>query len=133
MDPPSNLSIDYLNLLPDEILLEILLKTDDLETLSALCRTSKRINLICQDEFFWKQKYQKDFGFSSHGSRGLSGDTILVEGETWRELYKLKSLVGINSPISIDGCGYGIIDQKGNLYMTGVKEILGIESFAVDS
>ena len=116
MDPPSNLSIDYLDLLPDELLLEILLKTDDLKTLSSLCRTSKRINLICQDEFFWKQKYQKDFG----------GDVILAKGDTWKEKYKQMFPPEINSPISVKYGGYGIIDQKGDLYMTGAEEILGI-------
>ena len=35
-------------------------------------------------------------------------------------------LAKMNSPISIGTDGYGIIDQKGNLYMTGVKQILGI-------
>ena len=49
MDSPPNLSVNYLNLLPDELLEEILLKTDDLKTLSRLCQTSKRINIICQD------------------------------------------------------------------------------------
>ncbi len=130
MDPPQNLSIDYLDLLPDELLVEILLKTDDLETISRLCRTSKRINLICQDKFFWHRKYQKDFGFGSHGGwglSGLSGDTILVEGETWQEKYKRMILSGINSPISAGNCGgYGIIDQNGNLYMKGMDSLLVI-------
>ncbi len=121
MDPPSNLSINYLNLLPDELLLEILIKTDDLDTLSRWCQTSKRINNICQDKVLWKQKYQKNFG-----GNVISGETVLIEGDTWKELYKLKSLIGINSPISVGLNGYGIIDQKGNLYMTGEKQILGI-------
>ncbi len=108
MDSPKNLSVDYLNLLPDEILVEILLKTDDLKTLSRLCRTSKRINLICQDGFFWHRKYHKDFG-----------GTILVEGETWRELYKQRTLGSINSPISAGGEHYAIIDSNGILYMAG--------------
>ncbi len=116
MDPPSNLSIDYLNLLPDELLLEILLKTNDLDTLSIWCQTSKRINNICQDKVLWKQKYQKDFG----------SDVTLVKGDTWKELYKRMVLPDINSPIYIGAGGYGIIDQKGDLYMTGAEEILGI-------
>ena len=156
MDSPSNSSVDYLNFLPsqsdgvlskslgfdelpDELLLEILLKTDNLDTLSRWCQTSKRINLICRDEFFWHRKYQKDFGFSSsakhrllvrgtssRGRRGLSGDVILVKGDTWKKLYKQMVLVKMNSPISMGMNGYGIIDQKGNLYMTGEKEMLGI-------
>ena len=120
MDPPKNLSVDYLNLLPDEILVEILLKINDLETLSELCRTSKRINLVCQDKFFWHRKYQKDFG--------LSSKTALVEGETWKELYKLMVMSGINSPISAGGQSYGMIDQNGDLYMSGSNVALGVES-----
>ena len=119
MDQSQNLSIDYLDLLPDEILLEILIKTDDLETLSGWCRTSKRINNICQDEVLWKRKYQKDFG--------LSGKTVLAEGETWGELYKQRILFGINSPISAGGRSYGMIDQNGNLYMLGQSTTSGIE------
>nr|QBK91378.1 MAG: F-box and regulator of chromosome condensation repeat protein [Pithovirus LCPAC202] len=115
MDPPPNLSIDYLDLLPNEILIEILLKTDDLDTLSRWCRTSKRVNNICQDEFFWKRKYRKDFG-----------EMVLAEGETWKESYKRISTMDINSPISIGGSSYGIIDQKRNLYMVGNMPLLGI-------
>ena len=119
MDPPPNLSIDYLDLLPDEILLEILIKTDDLETLSGWCRTSKRINNICQDEVLWKRKYQKYFG--------LSGNTVLTGGVTWQEKYKQMVAPGINSPIAAGNYSYGIIDQNGNLYMAGDKQLLGIE------
>ncbi len=126
MDPSSNLSIDYLNLLPDEILLEILIKTDDLKTLSRWCRTSKRINNICQDKVLWKRKYQKDFGFSSHGNGGLSGGTILYKGETWQEQYKRAVRFSSNSPISAGNDSYSIIDQNGNLYISGSNELLGI-------
>ncbi len=115
MDSSSNLSADYLDLLPDETLLKILLEVDDLTTLFSLCRTSKRINLICQDKLFWKQKYQKDFG-----------ETTLIEGETWGGRYKRMAQFGINSPISAGNRVYGVIDQTGNLYMSGWKDILGI-------
>ncbi len=119
MDPPSNLSVDYLDLLPDELLLKILIETNDLDTLSRWCQTSKLINNICQDKVLWKQKYQKNFG--------LSGEAVLIEGISWKERYKIMSLIGINSPISIGRYGYGIIDRKGNLYMTGMRQLLGVE------
>ncbi len=115
MDSPSNLSVDYLNLLPDEILVEVLLKTDDLETLSKWCQTSKRVNDICQDKFFWHRKYQRDFG-----------EITLFEGETWKELYKRRILSGMYHPISAGREVYGIIDQKGDLYMSGPTGLLGI-------
>ncbi len=105
------MNLNYLDLLPDEMLLKLLVETDDLETLSKWCQTSKRVNRIYQDEGLWKQKYLKDFG-----------ETKLIESETWRELYKRRTL-NINSPISSGRDHYGIIDQKGNLYMVGNNKL----------
>ena len=99
---------NYLDLLPDEMLLKLLSETDDLKTLSKWCQTSKRVNQICQDEGFWRNKYRKDYG-----------EFELEEGDTWRKIYKRKIQSGINSPISAGFDHYGIIDQKGNLYMAG--------------
>lgn len=107
---------NYLDLLPDEMLLKLLSETDDLKTLAKWCQTSKRVNQICLDEGFWRNKYRKDFGFSSHG------ETILMEGETWRKRYKQRTIVGINSPISGKSYHYGIIDQNGILYMAGEND-----------
>ena len=101
---------NYLDLLPDEMLLKLLLETDDLKTLSKWCQTSKRVNQICKDKGFWKQKYLKDFGESK-----------LMAGETWKEQYKQRKL-NINSPISGRSHHYGIIDRKGILYMAGDNE-----------
>ncbi len=109
---------NYLDLLPDEMILKILLETDDLKTLSKWCQTSKRVNQICKDEGFWHNKYRKDYGFRSSGNWGLSGEIKLIEGETWREKYKQRTL-DINSPISVGYNNYGIIDKKGILYMAG--------------
>ena len=101
------MNLNYLELLPDEMLLKLLSETDDLKTLFKWCQTSKKINQICQDEGFWHNKYRKDYG-----------ETKLMEGETWREQYKQRKL-NINSPISGKSHHYGIIDQNGILYMTG--------------
>ncbi len=106
------MDLNYLDLLPDEMLLKLLIETDDLKTLSKWCQTSKRVNRICKDEGFWHNKYRKDFD--------LSGESKLVEGETWRKRYKQRKL-SINSPISTGYNHYGIIDQNGNLYMAGVN------------
>ena len=105
------MDLNYLDLLPDEMLLKLLSETDDLKTLSKWCQTSKRVNRICRDEGFWHNKYRKDYG--------LSGEYKLIEGETWREEYKRRTMIGINSPISTGYDHYGIIDQNGNLYMAG--------------
>ena len=105
------MNLNYLELLPDEMILKILLETDDLKTLSKWCQTSKRVNRICQDKGFWRQKYEKDFGI----------ELILSEGETWREQYKQRKL-NINSPISGKSYHYGIIDRNGVLYMAGANK-----------
>ena len=105
------MNLNYLNLLPDEMLLKLLLETDDLKTLFKWCQTSKRVNQICRDEGFWHNKYRKDYG-----------ESALEKGETWREEYKQITLGRMNSPISAGDNHYGIIDQKGNLYMVGNNE-----------
>lgn len=125
MNSPRSLA-NYFNLLPDELILEILLKADDLKTLFKWCQTSKQINQICQDGFFWHRKYQQDFKCNICEGWGLRGNIILTEGDSWKELYKLMILSGINSPISAGGISYGVIDRKGNLYMTGMGNMLGI-------
>lgn len=107
-------SLNYLNLLPDEMLLKVLIETDDLETLSKWCQTSKRVNQICQDKELWKQKYQKNFG--------LSGEETLMIGDTWKQRYERRVSFGINSPISAGFNHYGVIDQEGNLYMVGEND-----------
>ncbi len=112
-----------INTLPDETIFNILLETNDLDALSRWCRTSKRINLICQDEVFWKRKYQKDYGFGPHGNWGLSGEAFLIKGLTWREQYKFMFSGGKNSRVSATGYKagtdkYGIINTSGYLYMT---------------
>ncbi len=114
MDLPritTNVSANETDVLPDEMIIKILLETDDLDTLSRWCQTSTRINNICQDELLWHQKYQKDFGGAA-----------LIRGFTWQEQYKFKFLMGRNSPISASGYSggigrYGLIDKDGNFYM----------------
>ena len=104
-------SLNYLNLLPDEMLLKVLIETDDLKTLSKWCQTSKRVNRICQDKELWKRKYRKKYG--------LSGEETLMIGDTWKQRYERRVSFGINSPISAGFNHYGVIDQEGNLYMVG--------------
>ncbi len=108
-----NPSLNYLELLPDEMLLKLLIETDDLKTLSKWCQTSKRINNICQDKELWKQKYRKNFG--------LSGEETLMIGDTWKQRYERRVSFGINSPISAGFNHYGVIDQEGGLYMVGAN------------
>ncbi len=51
------MNLNYLEEIPDEMPLKILLETDNLKTLPKLYQTSKRINQIYLDEGFWHNKY----------------------------------------------------------------------------
>ncbi len=103
-----------LDLLPYEMIFQILLKTDDLQTIINYCQTSQRAASVCRDEDFWKSKYQLDF-------RDLP---ILAGNDTWRKRYKRIFLSRrINSPLSGKSTHYGIIDQAGKVYIAGEKII----------
>ncbi len=105
MEPPPN----YLDWLPDETLLNLLLQTDDLGTLARLCQTNRRIAGLCRDKGFWNQKYHKDY----------QDLTPLLEGDTWRKRYQHIYLSQLESPISAGFNHYSVIDKRGILYMGG--------------
>lgn len=107
MEPPTP-QINF-DLLPDETIFNILLQTDDLGTLARWCQTSRRIATICEDEVFWQRKYLKDYGQT----------TPLMEGETWKAKYQRLASGAFNSPISAGFNHYGVIDERGNLFMAG--------------
>jgi hypothetical protein len=51
----------FLDYLSDEVLLEIMNDMDG-DVLLRFCSTfNKRIQSLCDDELFWKQKYEHDF------------------------------------------------------------------------
>jgi len=52
--------IEYLEKLPDELLIHIMMRLD-YQTLVFFCSVSKRINTICDDEIFWKNKLAQDY------------------------------------------------------------------------
>ena len=106
MNPPL---IDF-NLLPDEIVLGILIKTKDLDTLGRWCQTSKRVARICSDKQLWKTKVLNEYG------EGI----VLKSGETWKDKYRtLRSIEATISPISSGEDHYGVVDENGFLYMGG--------------
>lgn len=63
--------------LPEPVIFNILLNSD-LETIDNLCRTHPRIREICKKEYFWQQKYIKDYGDPKIGRPTVS----------WEKLYK---------------------------------------------
>jgi len=47
--------------LPNDVIFTVLLESD-YNTILNLCQTSIAINKICQNDHFWYQKLNKDFG-----------------------------------------------------------------------
>lgn len=119
MDNP-NLTLSDVSLieaLPSESIMNILWKIKDLNALFEMCSTSKAIREVCNDNYFWKVKYRKDFDLSCLS--GLSGKTTIPGGVNWKELYKRRLLSKKNSPISAGYMHYAIIDDQGILYTAG--------------
>lgn len=66
--------------LPGEMIMEIALAAD-LDTISKMCRTSKKFNeIICDNDTFWKLKLQREFG----GNVELS----YSDATKWKVAYK---------------------------------------------
>ena len=62
--------------LPKDVLFDILLRSD-YATVRRLCSTDKRINAICQDQYFWFEKNKRDFDQNTKDSN-----------KSWLEEYK---------------------------------------------
>ena len=119
-----------LDLLPNETIMNILLEVDNFETLVNWCQTSKRINNICQDNTFWKRKYEKDYDNAPSlpkVSWKIDKDRSTSNGQqsvpSWKDKYKFNYSARYSSPISAHRSGYSIVDEKGILYMTGTDEL----------
>lgn len=67
--------------LPTNVIFNILLNSD-LPTINNLCKSNSQINNICQNEYFWRQKYIKDYGMPSTSHEMIS----------WKNLYKYRNL-----------------------------------------
>ncbi len=107
--------IGNLDILPPEMILEFLMKIDNLKDLSSWCQTSQKARAICKDPSFWHRKYRKDYG-----------EATLIDGDSWEKRYKRRISFGENSPISVGVYSYGWINPTGNLYMSGRRTLLGI-------
>ncbi len=108
MDSPD---VSLIEALPVENIMKILWEIKDMNALSRMCSTSKAIRSVCNDNYFWKIKYKKDFG--------TNRKTTMPPGIKWKELYKSRSLLNKNSPISVGFRHYTIIDDQGILYTAG--------------
>jgi alpha-tubulin suppressor-like RCC1 family protein len=100
---PSNLE-----LLPNEIIEQILLTIDDLDSLAKACSTNIRLNEICSTDIFWKKKFVNDYG-----------DIPLPPITTWKEKYQFIYSHRISSSISAGSKHFAVIDNTGILHMGG--------------
>ncbi len=124
---PGTSPMENLDLLPDEILLQIMLEMTDLRTLNSWCLTSYRAANLCRDEGFWKQKYQKDYpetpSLPNVPSWKIDGDRSTSNGRqsvpSWKEKYEFIHSGQRSSPISAGSHHYAVIDDQGMLYMGG--------------
>ncbi len=90
-----------------EVLFNILLNADP-EDIANYCQTSKRASGICKDQSFWREKLWRDYGKQNQ-----------MKNITWKQQYRLGPIRVINSPITAGWNYYGIIDDRGDLYMAG--------------
>lgn len=61
-------SIDQLSRLPHEIAL-LILNDVDVKDLISLCSTSRHLQTICDDQYFWSILLRRDFGLEEQGPR----------------------------------------------------------------
>lgn len=110
MNLETQISANLLNQLNSDEILQILLPLNTEDILN-FCSTSKKANEWCQDDQFWKLKYQHDF----------QDYTIKSDEITWKKSYffKYNLFKVLNSPISAGFDHYGIIDNIGHLHMAG--------------
>ncbi len=95
--------------IPIELVYSILLKTNP-KDIANYCLTYVKAAQVCADDSFWRMKLWRDYGQQEQ-----------MKGLTWKETYYFKSrkLSIIGSPMSASSSHYGIIDNRGNLYMAG--------------
>lgn len=110
MNNPINAS---LSILPQENLIEILLALDDLDDIFKACSSSTILARVCKDDYFWKLRYQQDFGLDRPSEKMLKGKM------PWKKYYQLAIGSGSFLPFSAGMHHLGVIDQNGQLYMWG--------------
>ncbi len=110
MEEPTPCPIPY-SVFPREISIMILLRIKSLATLSQMCRTSKEIWGVGKSNYFWRLKYQQDYGSISNGKKNFP---------SWKDRYKRKYERNwrINTPVSTKHGTIGRI-SNGYLYMWG--------------
>lgn len=137
--------ISLLELLPDEILIDIMTRLK-LDQMKGICISSKRLRNICDDNKLWRNKFNIDFGYNPNrinlnmaeayifqykvfsigrNNRGLFGNGTRSNSELYSDMIlpndiRIKDITTNNSSLIM-------IDLDGNLWTTGryVNESLG--------
>lgn len=91
----SELDTQKLEELPKDILLSIMVELD-YPTIKQLCSTNKKIKQICTDEYFWQQKYERDFSKNR-----------LLPNKSWRYNYLLIYIKHNEKQV------YSLLDEEG--------------------
>jgi alpha-tubulin suppressor-like RCC1 family protein len=132
----SNFSPSRLQHLPKDILIETLLSLDTSSILQ-LCRTNTYMNdTICNNDAFWRRKYEHDFGPSPPGITSFKNaymmNTLFVAGEFGliknTELTKIENIKVFK--IAIGEFHMVLIDTQNNVWVRGSNYMgqLGVES-----
>ena len=98
---------------PYEVLFNILLNAEP-KDIASYCQTSERASRICRDQDFWRAKLWTDYGQEEQ-----------IERITWKRQYQLKRIKVINSPMAAGNSYLGVIDNLGDLYITGLNRTVG--------
>src|SRR3990167_3372535 len=86
MRKPHNMLLDQL---PDDVIYEILYRTDTAASLDALSLTSRRIGFLSDSDIVWKNKFKKDFPEASRTS-GAEISTCKITKSTYLDYLKFK-------------------------------------------
>lgn len=80
--------------LPYELLFNLLLDVKDIGKVINMCATNSSVQMICDDDFFWKKRFELDFP--------LVNNVTLTEGQTYKLAYQGFYLTGIGNILMID-------------------------------
>jgi len=47
--------------IPNEVLFDILFKIENINDVMNLCATNKIIQAVCDDDYFWKHRFELDY------------------------------------------------------------------------
>lgn len=116
--------------IPNELLFEVLLKIKDINDVINICSTNKTIKAICDNEIFWKSRFELDYP-----NLKISPSSMKI---TYKQAYQSFYLTGIANklryPVIYDGTPIGFIKPEGpykiiKVFTPKFTELGGIETY----